>query len=710
MVSGNATRSGTRPAVEPIAPRLHSPAPSTSTLSSVHLEEGRRDSFMAYENQHSNHFHIHAFHDAGSTHFLSTFFNAILATALFRCWHILVFYLGWATMVTLLNEKVTRLTFQPTLLTVVGTVLGFVISYRTTSSFERYNEGRRYWSQIILASRTLARTVWFHVPELPSATPEDEKEGRSDEERRARNLIEKKTVINLIEAFAVAVKHYLRGEEGIAYVDLYHLVKFLPSYAFPAGVIPTEAEAQANIARTQSYREAASVSIHDGDDDKNYSNEKLREASDATTIATGIETRMEQGNVVIEGKGGMRPSVSVEPATPEGLNGYSPGAPADGTSVYSQPHVTLDLPLPATAPTHRQRGLSIRSSLSRATGRDRSLSSSSHRTYRPHRQQQQQIQNLLRRPTFTSASDHSVTLLPASLPPKNSLFDVFPFSLLGKLLATRGKQVEGKKAAKLRAKAVVVTRNVPLEISMYLTSYVATLGARKAIDVPTNNLLILSVNQLTDALTGLERILTTPIPFSYSIHLWLVTIIYNLALPFQIYPTLRWLTIPASGIMSFIFFGFLVAGEEIENPFGYDKNDLNMDHFTHNIIRNELRALTAFPPPSPESWAFSPRNDRLFAIADPLLASHVSIAALNKEDKDKDTKSMLTSGVGSTTAGAGGLGAHGQVGLAVGVPGGIGVSPSMPMSVIAGMGAGLTPEEWIRRGTGAMKDALARAH
>lgn len=46
----------------------------------------------------------------------------------------------------------------------VGTVLGFVISYRTTASFERYNEGRRLWSQIILASRQLARAIWFHVP------------------------------------------------------------------------------------------------------------------------------------------------------------------------------------------------------------------------------------------------------------------------------------------------------------------------------------------------------------------------------------------------------------------------------------------------------------------------------------------------------------------------------------------------------------------
>lgn len=50
------------------------------------------------------------------------------------------------------------------MLTVLGTVLGFVVSYRTTSSFERYNEGRRLWAQIVLGTRTFARMVWFHVP------------------------------------------------------------------------------------------------------------------------------------------------------------------------------------------------------------------------------------------------------------------------------------------------------------------------------------------------------------------------------------------------------------------------------------------------------------------------------------------------------------------------------------------------------------------
>lgn len=42
-------------------------------------------------------------------------------------------------------------------------------------------------------------------------------EGQSDDEAKARSLIEKKSAINLIEAFSVSIKHYLRGEDGIYY-------------------------------------------------------------------------------------------------------------------------------------------------------------------------------------------------------------------------------------------------------------------------------------------------------------------------------------------------------------------------------------------------------------------------------------------------------------------------------------------------------------
>ena len=70
--------------------------------------------------------------------------------------------------------------------------------------------------------------------------------------------------------------------------------------------------------------------------------------------------------------------------------------------------------------------------------------------------------------TFQTNADTDVVLLPSSLPPRHSVFDVFPFSLFIKCLERSGKAVEGKKAARLRAKNVLVTRNVPLEVLMYM--------------------------------------------------------------------------------------------------------------------------------------------------------------------------------------------------------------------------------------------------
>jgi len=163
------------------------------------------------------------------------------------------------------------------------------------------------------------------------------------------------------------------------------------------------------------------------------------------------------------------------------------------------------------------------------------------------------------------------------------------------------------------AEGEVVSHNIPLEITLYLSAYIAALQQRKQCDVPTINMLLNSLNALVDSLTGLERILTTPIPFSFSVHLWSVTLLYCAALPFQLWKQLGWITIPGTAIAAFVFTGFVVAGEEIENPFGFDRNDLNLDHFTENIIRVELASITSVPVPDPAQWAFTDENDTVFA-------------------------------------------------------------------------------------------------
>lgn len=195
------------------------------------------------------------------------------------------------------------------------------------------------------------------------------------------------------------MKHYLRGEEGINYEDLYHLVKFLPSYAFPAGVMPSEHEAAENSRRTQAYRE----------------DKIIEEDEEATTTD-------------------VRPSITSER---EGN-----GAPRSHSRSRSEGagHVNL-LPPPVTANGN---------SKPRSRARARSSASAN------------------RSVTFQTNADTDVVLLPSSLPPRHSVFDVFPFSLFIKCLERSGKAVEGKKAARLRAKNVLVTRNVPLEVLMYM--------------------------------------------------------------------------------------------------------------------------------------------------------------------------------------------------------------------------------------------------
>lgn len=71
----------------------------------------------------------------------------------------------WSTAITMVCEKVYELKVSNLLLTVLGFVVGLAISFRTSSAYERYSEGRRYWSQLHLVSQNLARTIWLHTSE-----------------------------------------------------------------------------------------------------------------------------------------------------------------------------------------------------------------------------------------------------------------------------------------------------------------------------------------------------------------------------------------------------------------------------------------------------------------------------------------------------------------------------------------------------------------
>ncbi len=128
--------------------------------------------------------------------------------------------------------------------------------------------------------------------------------------------------------------------------------------------------------------------------------------------------------------------------------------------------------------------------------------------------------------------------------------------------------------------------NPSLEVAFWISDYLQYQYNRKCINSHQLAGMQELVNHLVDNLGACERILKTPIPLAYAIHLKQLLLLYSLLLPFQIVESLGWWTGLLTALIGFTLFGIEAIGLEIENPFGYDANDLPLDAICQTMKRN----------------------------------------------------------------------------------------------------------------------------
>jgi predicted membrane chloride channel (bestrophin family) len=109
---------------------------------------------------------------------------------------------------------------------VLGFVVALSLSFRTSTAYERYTEGRKYWTQLAAISQAFARLIWIHAHER--------------EDTSVADLIDKASFCDLLVAFSVALKHRLRFEPFSHYEDLYPSIKHLPIVAHQAEMLQWE--------------------------------------------------------------------------------------------------------------------------------------------------------------------------------------------------------------------------------------------------------------------------------------------------------------------------------------------------------------------------------------------------------------------------------------------------------------------------------------
>ncbi|KEP55579.1 bestrophin protein [Rhizoctonia solani 123E] len=118
----------------------------------------------------------------------------------------------------------------------LSVVVGLILVFRNGTSYDRYYEGRKDFGMVMSNVRNLARLLWVNA-NLPHASDDSKtkqpaafmkirgktyqpsKSVRNPVITAASLRIEKERALKLMVAFVVAVKHHLRGEEGVDHPD-----------------------------------------------------------------------------------------------------------------------------------------------------------------------------------------------------------------------------------------------------------------------------------------------------------------------------------------------------------------------------------------------------------------------------------------------------------------------------------------------------------
>ncbi|MDC0535634.1 hypothetical protein OAO18_07480 [Francisellaceae bacterium] len=96
------------------------------------------------------------------------------------------------------------------------------------------------------------------------------------------------------------------------------------------------------------------------------------------------------------------------------------------------------------------------------------------------------------------------------------------------------------------------------------------------------------LSNLTDILGACEKIRNTPIPAGFGFFIKLALFVYILIFPFDWVDNFGYFILPVLIIIIYTLLGVEILAEEVEEPFGYDSNDLKLDGISANIYNNVM--------------------------------------------------------------------------------------------------------------------------
>jgi len=139
--------------------------------------------------------------------------------------------------------------------------------------------------------------------------------------------------------------------------------------------------------------------------------------------------------------------------------------------------------------------------------------------------------------------------------------------------------------------ALPAQHNIPLAILQTLSENVADARRRGALHARDTHLFENMLSDLCDVQGGCERIKNTPFPWSYTVLMHSIVGIYCVALPFGLINTTKLATPLVVVLIAYAFLGLDAVGDELEEPFGTDANDLPLTTLSRMVEVNLRQQL-----------------------------------------------------------------------------------------------------------------------
>ncbi|KAI9750705.1 MAG: hypothetical protein M4579_006353 [Chaenotheca gracillima] len=118
---------------------------------------------------------------------------------------------------------------------------------------------------------------------------------------------------------------------------------------------------------------------------------------------------------------------------------------------------------------------------------------------------------------------------------------------------------------------------LPLQLTFYVERYIKKGYDKGWFHAPQASQMQVQLNTLVDAYGKMETVKLTPLPVAHLIHQKQVLALFGCVLPFAMVDDMGWWTVPIVTLIAFTLYGIEGIGVQLEDPFGYDRNDIKMD-------------------------------------------------------------------------------------------------------------------------------------